>query len=96
MIGILLQNCHIPAMPRGFEKRISRNLPFPLAGRTVLWAVDKNQEAREKQQKERTERRISIVYTINKIYAGENTSRNTIEVLQEHVSIKCQGLHENR
>ena len=48
MIGILLQNCHIPAMPRGFEKRISRNLPFPLAGRTVLWAVDKNQEAREK------------------------------------------------
>ena len=48
MIGILLQNCHIAAIPRGFEKRISRNLPFPLAGRTVLWAVDKNQEAREK------------------------------------------------
>lgn len=96
MIGILLQNCHIAAMSRGFEKRISRNLPFPLAGRTVLWAVDKNQEAREKQQKERTERRISIVYTINKIYPGENTSRNTIEVPQEHVSIKCQGLHEIR
>lgn len=61
MIGILLQNCHIAAMSRGFEKRISRNLPFPLAGRTVLWAVDKNQEARENCRK----KELSDVYLLS-------------------------------
>ena len=39
----------------------------------------------------KTEWRITIVCTMNKIYAGENTSRDTSEELQEPQNICCCG-----